>query len=95
MERRLLKAIMNPAMIVAWMTGLYMAWASRYDREIWFHTKFLMVLGLTGVHFYLRRLQLAFADGERLRTGRFFRVLNEVPTLLMVGIVLMVVVRPF
>lgn len=95
MERRLLKAIMNPAMIAAWISGIYMALASRYDREIWFHVKFLLVLGLTGVHFYLRRFQLAFANGRRLRSGRFFRILNEVPTLLMIGIVLMVVLRPF
>ena len=95
MERRLLKAIMAPAMMVAWGSGLYLAVESGFHRAIWFQIKFLLVIGMTAVHIYLRRFQLSFAAGQRSREARFFRILNEVPTVLMIGIVLLVVFRPF
>ncbi len=95
MERRLYRYIMTPAMIVAWLTGLFMAVAAGAFAQGWFHVKAAFVLLLTGAHFYDRVLLLRFASDANPHSPRFFRVLNEVPTLLMIGIVVMVIVKPF
>ncbi|MFO1150181.1 MAG: protoporphyrinogen oxidase HemJ [Alsobacter sp.] len=95
MERRLLKAIMNPAMIVAWLAGLWLIWQGGWMRSGWLHGKLVLVLALSGVHGMLAARQRAFAEDRNIHSSRFFRVLNEVPTLLMIGIVILVIVKPF
>jgi putative membrane protein len=95
MERRLYRYIMNPAMMVAWLTGLYMAWAAGFHRDVWFLVKFALVVALTLAHVYLGRRVRAFAAEQDDKSSKFYRVLNEVPTLLMIGIVVMVIVKPF
>lgn len=95
MERRLLKAIMTPAMIVSWATGLYLAWEAGFFAVGWFHAKLAGVLGLSGIHGMLAVHVRRFASDGNERTGVYFRVLNEAPTLLMVLIVVMVIVKPF
>ena len=95
MERRLLKAIINPAMIVAWILGLWLAYELDAFREGWFHAKLTLVLLMSGAHGYLSRCVKVFARDENTRPARFYRILNEVPTLLMIGIVILVIVKPF
>lgn len=95
MERRLLKAIMTPAMIVAWITGLYIAYLVGYFRSGWFHGKLLLVIAMSAVHGLLAVHVKRFARDENIKASRYFRIVNEVPTLLMVGIVILVIVKPF
>ena len=95
MERRLLKAIMNPAMIATWITGLYLAYAEGFLRDSWLHTKLALVLLMSGIHAFLGARVRAFAEDRNRSSGTFYRVLNEVPTLLMIGIVILVIVKPF
>jgi putative membrane protein len=95
MERRLLKAIMTPAMIVSWITGLYLAWAAGFFSSGWFHGKLLGVVALSGVHGYLAAQTKRFAADANTRSHVHYRVVNEVPTVLMIGIVIMVIVKPF
>lgn len=97
MERRLLKAIMGPAMHAAWTFGLILVFwfkAASFT-DIWFVCKFVLVLGLTGYHSYLSYFVRQFAKDNRPRNARFFRYLNEVPTVLMIIIVILVIVKPF
>lgn len=95
MERRLLKAIINPAMIVAWLAGLWLAWSGGWFSSGWFHVKLALVLILSAFHGMLSRWVRMFAADANTRPARFYRIANEVPTLLMIGIVIMVVVKPF
>ncbi len=94
MERRLLKAIMNPAMIVTWVLGLTLAWTSGAYVTAWLQAKFVLVLAMSGIHAWLARMVKDFAADRNTRGHRFYRVLNEVPTLLMIAIVILVVVKP-
>jgi protoporphyrinogen IX oxidase len=95
MERRLLEMIINPAMIVTWLAGLYLAWAGHWFSAGWLHAKLVLVLVLSGVHGFFSRWVKDFAAGRNQRTQRFYRIINEVPTMLMVLIVILVVVKPF
>ncbi|KZM51201.1 protoporphyrinogen oxidase HemJ [Labrenzia sp. OB1] len=95
MERRLLKAIINPSMTVAWILGLWMAYELDAWRDGWFHAKLTLVIVMSGLHGYLSRCVKTFAKDENTRTARFYRVLNEVPTVLMIGIVILVIGKPF
>lgn len=95
MERRLLRAIMTPAMIVAWGSGLAIAWQQQFFAYGWFHGKLALVVLLTGVHVWLSMAVKTFADDRNDKSGVYFRVLNEIPTLLMIGIVIFVIVKPF
>lgn len=95
MERRLLKIIMTPAMIAAWIFGLALAFTPGIAVGGWFHAKLALVLGLSGLHGYLIMCQKAFARDRNTRSGRFFRILNEIPTLIMVFAVVLVIVKPF
>ena len=95
MERRLLRAIMNPAMIVVWITGPLLAWQAGLFRDGWLMAKLILVVLLTGYHHALGRWRKDFAAERNRHDARFYRVMNEVPTLLMVGIVVLVVVKPF
>ena len=95
MERKLLRFIMVPAMILAWITGLTLAVQGGHFHAPWFHSKLLAVALLTGVHFYDGYLQRAFAAGGNTRSSRFYRFYNEAPTVLMIAIVVLVIVKPF
>ena len=95
MERRLLKAIMNPAMIAAWALGLILVWQGGWWRAGWLHGKLLLVLILSGAHGYLARHVRLFAADANTKPQRHWRIVNEVPTLLMIGIVILVIVKPF
>ena len=97
MERLLLRAIMNPAMIATWVFGLTLVLTPGVVdwHAGWWHLKFASVLGMTWFHMYLARGRRTLAAGERPHTERHWRVMNEVPTLLMIVIVVMVIVKPF
>jgi protoporphyrinogen IX oxidase len=95
MERRLLKAIINPAMVASWLLGLYLVFAGGWWKAGWFHGKLLLVLAMSAVHgLYVRWLK-DFAADRNTRPARFYRLWNEVPTLLLIGIVILVIVKPF
>jgi len=95
MERRLLKAIINPAMIVTWLAGLYLVWAGHWYVAPWFHFKFLLVLIMSGAHGFFVRCVKDFAEDHNRRSQKFYRIINEVPTVLMIFIVILVIVKPF
>jgi putative membrane protein len=96
MERRLLRAIMNPAMIATYVFGIsLLALNPGWFQMGWIHAKILLVLLLTASHMLMARWRRAFAEDRNARTQGFYRAVNEVPTLLMVGIVILVVVKPF
>lgn len=96
MERRLLKAICTPAMIVVWITGLWLAFASGYIQSAgWLHAKLALVLILSGFHGFLAATTRRFAANGNTRSPAFFRVANEIPTVLLIGIVILAVVKPF
>ena len=95
MERRLLKAIMLPAMIATWIFGLWLAWEAGFFKSGWLHAKLALVLAMSGVHGWLSRLSRDFANDQNRHTQKFYRYLNEVPTVLMILIVLLVVLKPF
>lgn len=95
MERRLLRAIMTPAMVVAVVSGLGLAiWGKFYD-DPWLMAKAALVAGLIAIHFWLAARQRDFADDANTRPARTYRIMNEVPTLLLIGIVILAVVKPF
>ena len=95
MERRLLKAIMTPAMISSWVFGLWAAYEIGAFSQGWFHAKLTLVLILSGVHGYLAGCVKRFAKDTNTKPARFYRILNEVPTILMIVIVILVVGKPF
>jgi putative membrane protein len=95
MERRLLRFIATPAMIVVWLTGLWMAWDAGLFAQGWLHGKLLLVLLLSAIHGLNAKWTKDFAADRNQRSARFYRMANEVPTLLMVGIVVLVIVKPF
>ena len=95
MERRLLRAIINPAMVAAWVFGLTLAWLTGVYDERWFQAKVALVLIMSGLHGYLAGRVRAFAQDRNDKPARFYRILNEVPPLLMVFIVILVIVQPF
>jgi protoporphyrinogen IX oxidase len=95
MERRLLKAIINPAMIVTWLAGLALAWTGQFFSAGWLHGKLALVVAMSAVHgFFVRWVKDFDADRNR-HSQRFYRLINEVPTVLMIGIVILVIVKPF
>jgi putative membrane protein len=100
MERRLLRGIINPAMIAVWVLGLTLAWHGpdlRYGwfASPWFEMKLALVVVLSGVHGLFARWVKHFAADRNQHSQKFFRIINEVPTILMVVIVLLVVLKPF
>ncbi|WP_395458882.1 protoporphyrinogen oxidase HemJ [Azospirillum melinis] len=96
MERRLLRAIMNPAMIAAYVFGIAMiVLTPEWMKQGWLHAKLLFVLLLTASHMMMARWRRDFAEDRNTRPPRFYRIANEVPTLLMIGIVIFVIVKPF
>jgi putative membrane protein len=95
MERRLLRGIINPAMIATWILGLLLAWEGGWYKSPWLHAKILLVLAMSGVHGMLARYVKDFAADRNTKSQKFYRIINEVPTLLMILIVILVVVKPF
>lgn len=95
MEKRLLTVIMNPAMILSWVLGLYMAAFIHHFQGGWLHAKLLAVVLLSATHGYFAGAVKRFARDENTRSPRFWRLMNEVPTVLMILIVILVVVQPF
>jgi protoporphyrinogen IX oxidase len=94
MERRLLRGIMNPAMFAVWIFGLLLAWQGEWWHAGWWHTKMLFVVILTGVHHLYGRWRKDFAADRNTRPARHYRWWNEVPTLLMIVIVFLAVLKP-
>jgi putative membrane protein len=95
MERRLLKAIMNPAMIATWVFGILVAFAGGWWAAPWLHAKLVLVLAMSGFHGWLARCRRDFAADRNRYPSRTYRIANEVPTLLMILIVILAVVKPF
>src|SRR3981189_1644141 len=95
MGTRLLKAIINPVVIVPWLAGLHLAWLGPWFSAGVLHGKLLLLLVLSGVHGFFSRCVKDFAADRNLRSQKFYRIINEVPTVLVIGIVILVVVRPF
>lgn len=94
MERRLLKAIMTPAMIVAWICGLWLAYEISAFSQTWFSLKMVVVLIMSGVHGLLARHVRMFAEDRNIRNHHYFRIVNEIPTLLMIFAVGLVIFKP-
>jgi len=94
MERRLYRGIMTPAMVLTLASGLWL-WLGFGFTGGWLHAKVFLVVLLVAYHFWLRKLLLDFARDANTRNDRFYRIVNEVPTLLLIAIVILVVVKPF
>jgi len=94
-ERKLLKIILNPSIILVWVLGIALAISTNAWSQGWLHAKLLLVLGLSGYHGYLAGYAKKLARGERKLTGRTLRLLNEVPGVALALIVVLVVVKPF
>ena len=95
MERRLLKAIVNPSMILVFLTGFTLVYLTGDWWDGWWQAKFILVVGLAGLHGYFARCVRSFAEDRNERPARFYRFLNEAPTILMIFIVVLAVVKPF
>ncbi len=98
MERRLLKLIINPAMIATWLLGLSLIWLMGKDAFVqsgWLHAKLVLVLAMTGLHGFFAGLVKQFNTDRNQRSQRFYRIINEIPTVLLVVIVVLATVKPF
>jgi putative membrane protein len=97
MERRLLRAIMTPAMLASWLFGGILLYNIREEllQPSWLHAKLACVVAMTAAHMMMARWRREFAEDRNSRSHKFYRTANEVPTLLMIVIVVMVVVKPF
>lgn len=95
MERKLMRVIINPSMIAVWVLGLLLAHTLDAWGEVWFHLKLLLVIGMSGMHGAFSAWRRQFEQGKNTRSQRFYRIVNEVPAVLMALIVILVVVKPF
>lgn len=95
MERRLLRGIINPAMVITWAFGLWLAWKGFGFQGGWLQAKIAAVVGLSAVHGYLAGAVRKFAEDRNEKSARHWRIVNEIPTLLMIVIVVLVIVKPF
>jgi protoporphyrinogen IX oxidase len=100
MERRLLRAIINPAMIATWVLGLCLAWLGPDSHYGWFasgwlQAKLVIVVLLFGLHGLFARWVKAFAADNNQHSQKFYRIINELPTIAMIVIVILVVLKPF
>ena len=95
MERRLLRGIVNPAMLAAWAFGLALAFLGHHWGEGWFHAKLALLLCMQLIHAGYARWRRQFAADANRHGATFYRVANEIPTLLLIGIVLLAVLKPF
>ena len=94
-ERRLMRIIINPAMTIAWILGILLVLNIGLDAGGWLHTKLLLVFILSGFHGMLSKRRKEFATGDRSKTEKFYRMINEVPAVFIILVVIMVIVRPF
>jgi protoporphyrinogen IX oxidase len=95
MERRLLRGIINPAMIATWILGLTLAWTGHWFDSRWLQAKLALVLLLSALHGLFARWVKAFAADANLHSQKFYRIVNEIPTIIMIVIVILAVVKPF
>ncbi len=95
MEGRLLRIIVNPAMIATWVLGLWLGWEGFRFEAGWLHAKIGLVVLLSAYHGYLAASVRRFAEDRNTKSARFWRMMNEIPALLMIGIVILVIVKPF
>ncbi len=95
MEYRLLKVIMTPAMLISWVLGLWLAYQGGHLAAPWFLAKFALVIALSGAHGYFAGAVRRFGQDQNDKPARHWRIVNEVPTVLMILIVILVVVKPF
>jgi putative membrane protein len=95
MERRLLRVIINPAMIASWLLGLWLAWRGGWFVAGWLHIKLLLVVAMSGLHGLFALWVKDFAHDRDRRSAKFYRIVNEIPTLLLILIVILAVVKPF
>ena len=96
MQRRLLKGIINPSMVAVWVLGILMLWANpEMLSGGWFHVKLALVLAISAIHGFYASARRKFESGERPRTEKFWRIMNEVPFLALIVIVIMVIIKPF
>jgi putative membrane protein len=95
METKLLKAIINPALIAVWILGPTLAWITGAYLDTWLHVKFALVILLSALHGLNVRIWRSFQADRRDHDARYYRIVNEIPALLMVLIVLLVVIKPF
>lgn len=100
MERRLLRGIINPAMIATWLLGLWLAWHVADSRSAlllpgWLWAKIALVLALSAMHGLFATWVKAFGTDQNRHSAKFYRIVNEVPTVAMIAIVLLVVLKPF
>jgi protoporphyrinogen IX oxidase len=95
MERRLLRGIMNPALVLVWVFGLLLTWQGDWWHAGWWQVKFSLVVGLTAIHHLYARWRKAFEADTNTRPARYYRWWNEVPTLLLTAIVFLVVLKPW
>ena len=96
MEKRLMKIIMNPAMIITWFTGLSILWVLGFNTifSLWLSTKFLFVIILSGYHGFLSKCLKDFALDRNTKSSKFFRFINEIPTIILIIIVFLVIFKP-
>ena len=98
MEQRLLSVIMRPAMIASWALGIFLLaipGVVDWSGDFWIYGKLGLVIGLTVVHMVFAGYARAFAEDRNEKPERYFRIINEVPTLIMIGVVILVTVKPF
>jgi protoporphyrinogen IX oxidase len=95
MERRLLTVIINPAMVATWALGLWLAGEGGWHQARWLQGKFLLVILLSALHGFYVRWVRDFSQDRNRHSAKFYRIINEVPTVLMIGIVLLAVLKPF
>ena len=105
MERKLLRGIINPSMAAVWVLGLSLIWVGGgstlegalgwFAAMHWLHAKLALVIILSGLHGALSKWRKQFERDERPHSAKFFRIINEVPAILLIGIVILVVVKPF
>ena len=96
MEKRLMKIIMNPAMIITWVTGLSILWVLGFNTifSLWLSIKFLFVIILSGYHGFLSKCLKDFALDKNTKSSKFFRFINEIPTIILIIIVFLVIFKP-
>jgi protoporphyrinogen IX oxidase len=96
MEKRLMKIIMNPAMIITWLSGLSVLWILGFNNifSLWLFIKFLFVIVLSGYHGFLSKCLKDFESDRNKRSSKFFRVINEIPTIILIIIVFLVIFKP-
>jgi len=94
-ELKLMRIIINPAMIIAWLMGILLVFNIGFDAGGWLHAKLLLVFLLSGFHGMLSRWRKNFANGERKKSEKFYRRVNEVPAFFIIIVVILVIVRPF